>query len=264
MGAEREVTREDLPLGSASRQQRSVGVRSNREDSPSEPTSRQQRIIGTLVEADQELKKLSGLGQPVGATQPGCNHNYKQGGSTQGAAKAEVGSQGQPIGATQPGRNHKGKQAQEQHIRAGSQGQPTGRRNLAATTSTDSTGDSPGGDVARVEQQNSNRGQPSQGDTTLTMAIQGPAATQLNMESHSNNQELDIEEIIKAARESLETHSKDWILKQIREDGASEVPTQEEHTGDKPSVAARDEEEPPRESKKRQRNASRVAKKEDK
>ncbi|KAJ1207484.1 hypothetical protein NDU88_002875 [Pleurodeles waltl] len=79
------------------------------------------------------------------------------------------------------------------------------------------------------------------------MAIQGPAAIQHNMENHSDDQELEIEEIIKAAREVGVTHSKDWILKQIRGDGASEVPTQEEDTGDRPIVAARDEEEPPAE-----------------
>ncbi|KAJ1209658.1 hypothetical protein NDU88_005031 [Pleurodeles waltl] len=115
-----------------------------------------------------------------------------------------------------------------------------------------------------VEQQNSNRGQPNPGDATLTPASRGLAATQLNMENHGNNQEHDIEEIIKAAREAAATHSKDWILKQIRGDGASEVPTQEGHTGDRPSDAARDEEEPPCEAKKRQRNASRWDKKGDK
>ncbi|KAJ1093773.1 hypothetical protein NDU88_006865 [Pleurodeles waltl] len=84
------------------------------------------------------------------------------------------------------------------------------------------------------------------------------------MENYGNNQDLDIEKIIKAAREAAAKHSKDWILKQIRGDGASEVPTEEEHTGDRPSVAARDEEEPLSESKKRQRNASRGDKKGDK
>ncbi|KAJ1126389.1 hypothetical protein NDU88_004797 [Pleurodeles waltl] len=107
-------------------------------------------------------------------------------------------------------------------------------------------------------------GQPSRGNATLTTASQGPAATQLNMENHGDNQELDIEEIIKAAREAAVTHSKDWILKQIRGDGASEVPTQEEHTGDRQSDAARNEEEPPSKSKKRQGNASRGARKGDK
>ncbi|KAJ1103865.1 hypothetical protein NDU88_001286 [Pleurodeles waltl] len=84
------------------------------------------------------------------------------------------------------------------------------------------------------------------------------------MENHGENQELNIEEIIKAAREAAATHSKDWILKQIRGNGASEVPTQEGHTGDRTSGGARDEEDPQSEAKKRQMNESRGAKKGDK
>ncbi|KAJ1125460.1 hypothetical protein NDU88_003892 [Pleurodeles waltl] len=96
------------------------------------------------------------------------------------------------------------------------------------------------------------------------MASQGVATTQLSMQNQGENQELDIEEIIKAAREAAATCSKDWILKQIWGDGVSESPAQEEHAGDGPSVAARDEEEPPSELKKRQRNTIRGAKKGDK
>ncbi|KAJ1161221.1 hypothetical protein NDU88_001708 [Pleurodeles waltl] len=81
------------------------------------------------------------------------------------------------------------------------------------------------------------------------------------MENNGENQELDIEEIIKAAREAVATHSKDWILKQVKGNGASEVPPQEGHPGNRTSGAARDEEEPQSDSKKRQRNASRGAKK---
>ncbi|KAJ1112658.1 hypothetical protein NDU88_000919 [Pleurodeles waltl] len=84
------------------------------------------------------------------------------------------------------------------------------------------------------------------------------------MENQGDNQEIDIDENIKAAREAATTHSKEWIVKQIWGDGASEVPTQEGQTGDRPSGAARDEVEPQSEAKKRQRNASRGLKKGDK
>ncbi|KAJ1116091.1 hypothetical protein NDU88_004310 [Pleurodeles waltl] len=79
------------------------------------------------------------------------------------------------------------------------------------------------------------------------------------MENHGKSQELDIKEIIKAAREAM--HNKDWILKQISGDQAGEVPAQEGHNGDRASVSTRDEEEPQNEAKKRQRNANRGAKK---
>ncbi|KAJ1195050.1 hypothetical protein NDU88_004333 [Pleurodeles waltl] len=55
---------------------------------------------------------------------------------------------------------------------------------------------------------------------------------------------------------------KDWILKQIRGSGTDEGKTQEER--DRASGTAQDSEEPPNESKKRQRNTSRGAKKGDK
>ncbi|KAJ1107113.1 hypothetical protein NDU88_004509 [Pleurodeles waltl] len=54
------------------------------------------------------------------------------------------------------------------------------------------------------------------------------------MENQGINQDFDLEEIIKAARESASTRSKDWILKQIRGGGTNEVPTQEEHIEDGP------------------------------
>ncbi|KAJ1172147.1 hypothetical protein NDU88_003997 [Pleurodeles waltl] len=62
------------------------------------------------------------------------------------------------------------------------------------------------------------------------------ALAQVNMENHVTNLELDIEEIIKAARVPATTHSKDWILKQIRGLGAVEGQTQEEHNSDRPSA----------------------------
>ncbi|KAJ1119642.1 hypothetical protein NDU88_007827 [Pleurodeles waltl] len=88
------------------------------------------------------------------------------------------------------------------------------------------------------------------------MATRGPATTQLNTGNHAENQELDLEEIIKAAREAAVTHSKDWILKQIRGDEASDEPVQEGQTSDRPSSAARDEEEPLSEARARPRNGS--------
>ncbi|KAJ1135208.1 hypothetical protein NDU88_001653 [Pleurodeles waltl] len=90
------------------------------------------------------------------------------------------------------------------------------------------------------------------------------ALAQVNMENHSANLELDIEKIIKAAREAALKHSKDWILKQIRELEAIEGQTQEEHNSGRTSGASKDDEELPSEVKERQRNASRGAKKGDK
>ncbi|KAJ1179025.1 hypothetical protein NDU88_004264 [Pleurodeles waltl] len=82
------------------------------------------------------------------------------------------------------------------------------------------------------------------------------------MEIHGENKELDIEEIIKAATEAAAKHSKEWILKRIGGDRASEVPAQEGRSNDRASVSTRDEEEPQNEAKKQQRNTSRGAKKE--
>ncbi|KAJ1123802.1 hypothetical protein NDU88_002269 [Pleurodeles waltl] len=83
------------------------------------------------------------------------------------------------------------------------------------------------------------------------------------MENHRANLELDIKEIIRAAKEAATTHSKDWILKQIRGLGAVEGQTQEEHGCDRPSSAAKNDE-PSSKVKKHQRNASRGVKKGDK
>ncbi|KAJ1175689.1 hypothetical protein NDU88_000976 [Pleurodeles waltl] len=84
------------------------------------------------------------------------------------------------------------------------------------------------------------------------------------MENHGASLELDIEEIIRAAREAVTTRSKDWILNQIRGLGVVEGQSQEEHDNDRPSNAAKDDDEPPSEAKKHQRNTSRGAKKGDK
>ncbi|KAJ1129491.1 hypothetical protein NDU88_007859 [Pleurodeles waltl] len=81
------------------------------------------------------------------------------------------------------------------------------------------------------------------------------------MKNHGANLELDIEEIIKAAREAAITHSKDRTLKQIRGLGTVEGQTQEEHDSDKTSGTAKDDEDPPSEVKKWQRKVSRGAKK---
>ncbi|KAJ1160048.1 hypothetical protein NDU88_000550 [Pleurodeles waltl] len=84
------------------------------------------------------------------------------------------------------------------------------------------------------------------------------------MENHSESHEIDIEEIIKAAREAAATRSKEWILKQIRGDQASGSPAQEGHDSDSANVPTRGEVEQQTKAKKRQRNASRGAKKGDK
>ncbi|KAJ1193698.1 hypothetical protein NDU88_002994 [Pleurodeles waltl] len=84
------------------------------------------------------------------------------------------------------------------------------------------------------------------------------------MEIHSESQELNMEKIIKAAREAAATYSKDWILKQIRGDRAGKLPVQEGHNGDRTNIPTRDEEEPQYEAKERQRNTSRGSKKGDK
>ncbi|KAJ1146057.1 hypothetical protein NDU88_012339 [Pleurodeles waltl] len=83
------------------------------------------------------------------------------------------------------------------------------------------------------------------------------------MEITEANGGLDLEEIIKAAREAATTRSKDWILKQIRGAGSSEKET-EEVLGDINATNAAESEVTPPETKKRQRNTSRGAKKGDK
>ncbi|KAJ1156205.1 hypothetical protein NDU88_008929 [Pleurodeles waltl] len=83
------------------------------------------------------------------------------------------------------------------------------------------------------------------------------------MEIAEANGGLDLEEIIKAAREAATTRSKDWILKQIRGAGSSEKETQEVH-GDGSATNPAGSEVTPPETKKRQRNTSRGAKKRDK
>ncbi|KAJ1170382.1 hypothetical protein NDU88_002259 [Pleurodeles waltl] len=84
------------------------------------------------------------------------------------------------------------------------------------------------------------------------------------MENSGAIMELDIEEIIKAAREAATARSKDWILKQIKGIGTDEGRTQEEPNGNGASGAALEGEEPQTEAKKRQRNTSRSTKKGDK
>ncbi|KAJ1083646.1 hypothetical protein NDU88_003801 [Pleurodeles waltl] len=137
------------------------------------------------LSCSRQHNKLGGQRQPVGVTRTGRNHNTKLCEATRGAALRSE----QPWTArraTQPGCNHKL-----------NWGQPIGPRDPRRVTS-------------------SNRGQPSRGDATVITARQEMATTQLSMENHSADQELDIEEIIKAAKEVATTCSKDWILKQIR------------------------------------------------
>ncbi|KAJ1150079.1 hypothetical protein NDU88_002877 [Pleurodeles waltl] len=82
------------------------------------------------------------------------------------------------------------------------------------------------------------------------------------MEIAEANGELDLEEIIKAAREAATTRSKDWILKQIKGAGSDEKKTREEH-GDSSTTDTTGSDVTPPETKKRQRNTSRGAKKGD-
>ncbi|KAJ1205388.1 hypothetical protein NDU88_000823 [Pleurodeles waltl] len=84
------------------------------------------------------------------------------------------------------------------------------------------------------------------------------------MENSGEIMELDIEEIIKAAREAATTRSKDWILKQIKGLGTNKGKTQEERNDNGANGAALESEEPQTEAKKRQRNTSRSTKKGDK
>ncbi|KAJ1150373.1 hypothetical protein NDU88_003167 [Pleurodeles waltl] len=76
--------------------------------------------------------------------------------------------------------------------------------------------------------------------------------------------ELDIEEIIKAAREAATTRSKDWILKQIKGISTEGGMAQDERNDNATGGAAPEGEEPQAEAKKRQRNTSRSTKKGDK
>ncbi|KAJ1185151.1 hypothetical protein NDU88_001946 [Pleurodeles waltl] len=110
----------------------------------------------------------------MGTTQPGCNLNYKPGGTTQGAAK-----QSRRPGTALWGERDLAATTSANTLsskRAGSQGQPAGTQPGCTV-----------GDVTRVEQQNSNRAQPNRGDTTLATAIEGSEATQLNMQNHRGN-----------------------------------------------------------------------------
>ncbi|KAJ1199102.1 hypothetical protein NDU88_002940 [Pleurodeles waltl] len=66
------------------------------------------------------------------------------------------------------------------------------------------------------------------------------------------------------AREEATTRSKDWNLNQIRGLGGVEGQSQEEHDNDRPGNANKDDDEPPSEAKKWQRNTSRGMKKGDK
>ncbi|KAJ1084577.1 hypothetical protein NDU88_004723 [Pleurodeles waltl] len=79
------------------------------------------------------------------------------------------------------------------------------------------------------------------------------------MENSGAMADLDIEEIIKAAREAATTRSKDWILKQIKGVGTEGGSAQEERNG--AGGTALEGEEPQAEAKKRQRNTSRSTKK---
>ncbi|KAJ1116835.1 hypothetical protein NDU88_005040 [Pleurodeles waltl] len=82
------------------------------------------------------------------------------------------------------------------------------------------------------------------------------------MEIMETNGELDLVEIIKAAREAATTRSKDWILKQIRGAGAGDEESSTARGSSSTTNAAGSGITPP-EPKKRQRNASRGARKGD-
>ncbi|KAJ1205023.1 hypothetical protein NDU88_000458 [Pleurodeles waltl] len=84
------------------------------------------------------------------------------------------------------------------------------------------------------------------------------------MEIAEANGELDIEEIIKAARKVATTRSKDWILKQIKGAGSDKKKTSDERDDSRTTDTTQGSEEPPPEAKKQQRNTSRGAKKGDK
>ncbi|KAJ1137560.1 hypothetical protein NDU88_003958 [Pleurodeles waltl] len=79
------------------------------------------------------------------------------------------------------------------------------------------------------------------------------------MENQGTIQEIDLEETLKAAREAASTHSKEWIPRQIRGEGAGEQPPQEEHIEEGHNEAARQEMDLAEEPKKHQRNARRGA-----
>ncbi|KAJ1172183.1 hypothetical protein NDU88_004033 [Pleurodeles waltl] len=47
------------------------------------------------------------------------------------------------------------------------------------------------------------------------------------MEDRGSIQQIDLQEILKGAREVASTHSKEWILRQIREERAGKRPSEE-------------------------------------
>ncbi|KAJ1193457.1 hypothetical protein NDU88_002755 [Pleurodeles waltl] len=151
--------------------------------------------------------------------------------------------------------------SKQQTKKDSSQGQPKGRRDLAAATTTPpaaTTGDSPCGDATRVDH--------------LTTAGESPVGVtrpcwwtdQRGTMENGPMVELDIEEIIKAAREAATTRSKDWILKQIKGISTEGAMAQDERNDNATGGAAPEGEEPQTEAKKRQRNTSRSTKKGDK
>ncbi|KAJ1124732.1 hypothetical protein NDU88_003181 [Pleurodeles waltl] len=104
----------------------------------------------------------------------------------------------------QSGTARKATRPECKHTHSPNRGQPSGRR--APIEDQVTSGDSPVG-------------------ATQPCAL---ALGQGNMENADANVELDIEEIIKAAREAATTHSKDWILKQIKGAGSDEKKTRDE------------------------------------
>ncbi|KAJ1130332.1 hypothetical protein NDU88_008685 [Pleurodeles waltl] len=84
-----------------------------------------------------------------------------------------------------------------------------------------------------------------------------------SMEKQGTMQEINLKEIIRAAREAASMHGKEWIQKQIG-GGASKWPPHEERMKEGPSEAARDQLELAKWPKEQQRNTSRGGRKGDK
>ncbi|KAJ1171035.1 hypothetical protein NDU88_002906 [Pleurodeles waltl] len=149
------------------------------------------------------------------------------------ATGQEVKQPGTANRVTRPGCNHT--------TPTGATGDTTRVEHQAAT------GDSPLGDTTRVEHKAATRDSPVGVTRPCELAWQQGA-----MENSGAIVELDIEEIIKAAREAATTRSKDWNLKQIKGLGADEGKTQEECNINGASGAALESKELQTEAKKRQ------------
>ncbi|KAJ1160978.1 hypothetical protein NDU88_001467 [Pleurodeles waltl] len=84
------------------------------------------------------------------------------------------------------------------------------------------------------------------------------------MEDRGSIQQINLEEILKAAREAASTDTEEWILRQIRGEGTGDRPSQEALNKEGDGKTTREKMEAVEEPKTWQQNANRCSKKADK